>query len=98
MGKIILNILILIFPMGLFAQNIETVLSEIESNNTTLSAYRNLNEAQKLENKTDIFLENPEVGFNYLWGNPSPMGTRQDFSVSQSFDFPTSYGIKKKNC
>ena len=54
------------------------------------------NEAQKLENKSGIYLENPEVGFDYLWGDPSSIGTRKDFSVNQSFDFPTAYGIKKK--
>lgn len=96
MNKNILLLLTLVFPLSLPAQNIERVLSEIENNNTTLRAYRNLNEAQRLENKTDIYLENPEIGFNYLWGDPSSMGTRQDFSVSQSFYFPTAYGLKKK--
>lgn len=96
MNKNILLLLTLVFPLSLPAQNIESVLSEIENNNTTLRAYRNLNEAQRLENKTDIYLENPEIGFNYLWGDPSSMGTRQDFSVSQSFYFPTAYGLKKK--
>ncbi len=87
----------LILPFGLLAQtDIENILFEIESNNTTLSAYEKVNEAQKLENKTGIFLENPEVGFNYLWGDPASMGKRHDFSVSQSFDFPTSYRIKRK--
>lgn len=97
MCKLLVNILMLILPLGLLAQTgIENVLLEIESNNTKLSAYRNLNEAQKLENKTGIFPDNPEIGFNYLWGNPAGVGNRQDFSISQSFDFPTSYGIKKK--
>jgi outer membrane protein TolC len=91
-----LIILSLSLPFGLSAQNIENVLSEIESNNTTLRAYRNLNEAQKLENKTGIYLANPEVEFNYLWGDPSSMGNRKDFSLTQSFDFPTAYGIKKR--
>jgi outer membrane protein TolC len=96
MNKIIFKMLLLILPFGLSAQNIESVLSEIESNNTTLRAYRNLNEAQKLENKTGIYLDNPEIGFNYLWGDPTSMGERKDFSVTQSFDFPTAYGIKKR--
>ena len=91
-----ISLLLILLSLSISAQNIESVLLEIESNNTKLSAYRNLNEAQKLENKTGIFLENPEVEFNYLWGDPAAIGKRQDFSVSQSFDFPTSYGIKKK--
>lgn len=96
MNRITTIILMLILPFGLSAQNIESVLSSIESNNTTLRAYQNLNEAQKLENETGIYLENPEIGFNYLWGDPSSIGERKDFSVKQSFDFPTAYGIKKK--
>jgi outer membrane protein TolC len=93
---IIITALLILVSITITAQNIETVLAEIERNNTTLVAYKNLNEAEKLNNKTGIFLENPEVGFNYLWGKPGLLGIRQDFSVSQSFDFPTSYGIKKK--
>ena len=96
MNKLIVIILVLHVPFQLLAQNIETVLSGIESNNTTLRAYLNLNEAQKLENKTGIYLENPEAEFHYLWGDPSSMGTRQDFLLKQSFDFPTAYGLKKK--
>lgn len=95
MNRIIGLILVLILPFGLLAQSIESILLEIEGNNTTLRAYINLNEAQKLENKTGIYLENPEVGFDYLWGTPSLIGERKDFSVTQSFDFPTAYGIKK---
>ena len=89
-------VLLLILPFGLSAQNMESILSEIESNNTTLRAYRNMNEAEKLENQTGIYLENPELGFNYLWSDPSSMGERKDFSLTQSFDFPTAYGLKKK--
>lgn len=96
MNRIKTIILGLIIPFGLSAQNIESVLSEIENNNTALRAYKDLNEAQKLENKTGIYPENPELGFNYLWGNPSTIGERKDFSVTQSFDFPTAYGIKRK--
>jgi outer membrane protein, heavy metal efflux system len=97
MNRILINSLLLLLPSGILAQpEIERVLSEIEQNNTTLNAYRNLNEAQKVENKTGIYLENPELEFHYLWGDPAAMGKRQDFVVSQSFDFPTSYGLKKK--
>lgn len=96
MKNIIITLLTILVASQISAQNIESLLSEIESNNTTLRAYKDLNEAQKLENKTGIYLENPEIGFNYLWGDPSSMGERKDFSVSQSFDFPTAYGIRKK--
>lgn len=70
----------------------DAVLSQIEVNSSTLKALRQQMEAQKLANRTGIFLSNPEVEFNYLWGNPSAIGNRTDFAVSQSFDFPTAYG------
>jgi outer membrane protein TolC len=94
--KIIITGWLILFSQIISAQNVKNVLAEIEQNNTTLAAYKNLNEAEKLSHKTDIFLENPEIGFNYLWGNPAAIGKRHDFSISQSFDFPTSYRIKKR--
>lgn len=72
------------------------VIEEIEENSKTLNVIRQQIEAQKLENRTDIFLHDPEVEFNYLWGNPSELGKQKELSVTQSFDFPTAYGHRKK--
>lgn len=84
-----------VFPV--MAQNgFEDVLKQIEQNSSTLSALREQMEADKLSNKTGIFLPNPEVEFNYLWGNPSAIGNRKDFNVKQAFDFPTAYGHRNK--
>lgn len=98
MKYIILAIIsILACNSSLFAQyTIDNVLVEIEKNNTTLLALQKRAEADKLGNKTGIYLTNPEVEFNYLWGNPSELGNRTDFSIKQSFDFPTAYGHKKQ--
>lgn len=75
---------------------IDSVLATIEQNNTTLAAIRKTIDAEKIGNKTGIYLSNPEIEFNYLWGNPSPIGDRTDFSVKQTFDFPTAYSYKKQ--
>ena len=81
----------------LFSQNaIEKILTEVEKNNTTLIALRKNVDAQKIGNKTGIYLQNPEVGFNYLWGNPSSIGNRTDINITQSFDFPTAYTFKNQ--
>jgi outer membrane protein, heavy metal efflux system len=97
MKRIILIISISALSYHLFAQNtIDQVLSEVEKNNTTLTAIRKRVDAEKIGNKTGIFLQNPEVAFNYLWGSPSVIGNRTDFSISQTFDFPTSYGLKNQ--
>jgi outer membrane protein TolC len=97
MRTIIIIILAILANCSLFAQNnINTVLASIEENNTTLKALRESVEVQKLENRTDIYLTNPEVGFNYLWGSPNDIGNRTDFSVTQTFDIPTITGMKSR--
>ncbi|MFR3216402.1 MAG: TolC family protein [Dysgonomonas mossii] len=97
MKKLIISLLFtaLVFPV--MAQNeVETVLKQIEENSTTLNAMREQMEADKLNNRTGIYLPNPEVEFNYLWGSPSVIGDRKDFNVTQSFDFATVFGQRSK--
>lgn len=97
MKAIIITLMVLFAGITLNAQNnINPVLSQVEENNTTLKALREQAEADKLQNKTGIFLDDPEVGFNYLWGNPSNVGNRTDFSVTQTFDIPTITGMKSR--
>lgn len=97
MKTIIITMLVLFAGITLNAQNnINPVLSSIEENNTTLKALREQAEADKLQNKTGIFLDDPEVGLNYLWGSPTDIGNRTDFSVSQTFDIPTITGMKSR--
>ncbi len=93
MNKILITLLFMVaFSTSVYPQSIvDEVLLEIEKNNTTLAALRSHIEAEKIGNKTGLFLDNPELGFNYLWGNPSGMGNRTDLSITQSFDFPTVY-------
>ncbi len=76
--------------------SIENVLIEIEKNNTTLAALRKSAEAEKIGNKTGIYLQNPEVEFHYLWGNPSAIGNRTDITITQTFDFPTAYKYRNQ--
>lgn len=96
MRKIIYSLLLSFLASAMFGQSIDSVLKEIEANSTTLSALRERIEAEKIGNKTDIYLSNPEVEFNYLWGSPTAIGNRTDFVATQSFDFPTAYMHRKK--
>ncbi|MDL2323148.1 TolC family protein [Bacteroidales bacterium OttesenSCG-928-A17] len=92
MKKKIIILYLISCTVSLSAQ--QNILQEIEQNNTVLSALRHQTEADKTENKTGLYPENPEVEFAYLWGNSDE--TRTDWSVSQGFDFPTTYYHKKK--
>jgi outer membrane protein TolC len=75
---------------------LDAVLRTVEANSVTLQALKQQTEAQKLANRTGIYLADPEIGFGYLWGSPSSIGNRTDFSVTQSFDFPTVYAHRAK--
>jgi len=97
MHQIKIVLLLIFFPLSLLAQDaIENVVKEIELNNTSLAALRKSTDAQKIGNKTGNFLQNPAMEFNYLWGDPSQIGNRTDFSISQTFDFPSAYGYKNQ--
>ena len=94
-----LTVIILIITTGLTAiaqSGYETILEQIEANNTTLAALRQQTEAEKIGNRTGLLPANPEIEFNYLWGNPSMIGNRYDINVKQTFDFPTSYSHRTK--
>ena len=77
-------------------RTIDSILLAIEKNNTALLALRKQIEAQKLENRTGILPQNPEVEFNYLWGSPVTIGNRTDLRVTQIFDFPTAYSYRNQ--
>ena len=93
---IILAFITAIYPKLFSQNNMDEILIAVEKNNTTLSALRNKVEAEKIGNKTNIYLQNPEIEFNYLWSNPSVIGNRKDISIKQTFDFPTVYGFKNQ--
>lgn len=82
--------------MAMGQERYAAILQDIEANNTTLAALREETNAQMLGNRTGITLPDPEAEFNYLWGNPSLIGNRTDFSVTQSFDFPTAYHHRRE--
>ena len=75
-------------------------LGNIEVNNTLLKALRAENDALKLQNLTGMNLADPEVSFTYMWGQPSDVPNKISVEVSQSFDFATLSGAKKRvaNC
>jgi len=97
MKHFIISIAIILLSAGrLFPQNIEGIIAEVGNNNPTLIALRKSAEAEHIGNKTGLSLSNPELEFNYLWGNPKSIGKRNDFSVMQSFDFPAAYAYRNQ--
>lgn len=92
-----LFIIALLISFALFGQtSIQNILSSIEENNTTLRTFKKEATAEKLGNKTGIYLSNPDVEFNYLWSNPANLGKRNDLSIKQTFDIATITGMKSR--
>lgn len=88
--------LLLLFPGAVIAQSgIDNVLGSIAKNNKSILANQQYWEARKLQYKTGIYLANPFVEYDYMIGTPAEAGNQRDFTVTQSFDFPTAY-IKRQ--
>ena len=94
MKRIYLIIFIITSTIYSYGQSsIDGVLREVEANNPGLKAAAEEVEAQRMANRSEALLENPEIEFNYLWGAEG-IGGRHDLRVSQSFDIPTLTGMK----
>jgi len=95
--KIILSIAVLLQLTFLYAQpSLDSLLYYVYERNLSLQTANKLLESRQLNARTGLTPENPEVEFGYMWGDPSDVGNRTDFAVTQSFDFPTTYSSKSK--
>lgn len=95
-SKIIPIVLSLLSLSGSPQDTFSPVLSQIEQNSTTLQALQKQMEAQKTAYRTGLTPRDPEVQFGYLWGSPSPIGNRKDFSIRQELDFPSVYARRNR--
>ncbi|MCK9291086.1 MAG: TolC family protein [Bacteroidales bacterium] len=95
MKTFFLPLMYICISISLNAQSLaDPLLIAIEGNNTRLKALRLQAESQKLDNKTNIYLQAPEGEFGYLWGNTADHSNRIDIHISQTFDIPTLSGMK----
>ena len=94
--KVVTVIVFVFFPLWLSAQDFLSVWRTVESNSLTLKSARQLKEADQLDNRVGLAPDDPEVEFAYLWGSGGAEGDRIDVSVTQSFDFPTTYVFRSR--
>lgn len=91
----ILGLCLLVFP-AVAQQSVEEILLLVESNNTSLRAAADRTLAAKEEVMMETSLEGPEVGYDFLWGNPGNIGKRNDVNVNQTFDLATIFGYRRR--
>lgn len=70
--------------------------SEIARNNPTLHALAVQAEAVQADNMTGLNLPNPELSVSYMFGAPADVPNKTNIGVSQSFDFATLSGAKRR--
>jgi outer membrane protein, heavy metal efflux system len=75
--------------------SIDSVLANIARNNKTIIANTKYWEAKTLEYQTGLTPNNPKLDYDYLIGTPSNAGNQAEFTITQTFDFPTVYARKK---
>src|SRR5687768_8703604 len=93
----LIKLLVLVCAINSTAQStIDTVLASIANNNKTIHANTQYWEVQKLQYKTGLTPYNPTAEFDYLIGSPATTGNQTDFTIAQSFDFPTTYAKKNQ--
>ena len=96
--KIVYTLGVCLFFGKVFSQSqtVGEILNQIEQNNTELKAYQSYIDGQKLQDKSDNNLPNPQLSGYYL-----PFGEHQtddytEFEISQSFEFPSVYAARSK--
>lgn len=97
MKSIAVTLFSFFLTLSAFAQtDLENFLKSVEANNLKLKSFRQLSDTRKIESRTGLNPENPEVEFGYLPGNVGDMGTMTTMRVSQKIEFPTVYSQKNK--
>jgi len=74
-----------------FEVHSDSVFILVLQNNKSLLAAREAMESSRLTAGTGNTPPDPRVEIGYMFGDPSAIGNRVDFRVTQDFDFPTVY-------
>ena len=92
MKKTIFSLLLATYFTGSLANPFDSLITNIQRNNPQIIAIGKWLEASEKRSRTGIFPANPEISYNYLWGNSELFGDQKEFEVTQSFQFPGYYG------
>lgn len=88
---------LLAFPLWAQAQDIASVLQQIEANNKELQALKESNEAAKMEVQTRNNLEDPSIEYSPFFAKGVSGIASSEMVLRQGFDFPTLYYSRNRS-
>lgn len=94
--KCIITFIFLAYNLTASAHTIDSLVMKMVHGSSTHRLLKAQNEAAIAANHSTLSLADPSVGYNHLWGSPHDVGQRNDISISQSFDYATISGTKRK--
>jgi outer membrane protein, heavy metal efflux system len=87
----------IVLTQTVFAQsNLQNVLGSIGKHNLDILINKKQVEWKTSLYNTDRFLPNPFIEYDYLPGSPPGAGIQKDFTITQEFDYPSVYSLKKQ--
>ena len=87
-------IIFILLPGILFGQSFDSFMQSVAQNNPRLIALDKWLDAEETKAKTGIYPNNPEVSYNYLFGNTDAIGDQQELEITQAFKLPGYYTSK----
>lgn len=94
MRNLILIITLLTFNLEGTGQDLDSLLRSVEQKNHRITTLQKFTDAEQAGLKTDIYPDNPQVTYKYLWGDTGAAGNLQEFEVIQPFRAPGYYTSK----
>ena len=86
----------LLICKGYSQVGVDSIIRQVDRNNKAIASSNKFQQAKAAEYKTGLTPYDPFVEYDYMYGSPAGAGNQRDFSVSQRFDFPTSYKRKRE--
>lgn len=94
MKRFIYIIVLICAPVYSYAQSFQDFMHSVNENNPRLQVLQKWLEAEAVLVRTGVYPSNPQLSYNYLFGNANTIGDQQEFEITQSFKLPGYYTSK----
>lgn len=96
MKRIYIYIMCMCCAVGVKGQSFRSAFEQIMQNNTSVKAWRQHTEAERMGNAAERALPDPEAEVAYLFGSPKEISNRTNVSVTQELSWDVLLGHRRK--